>query len=284
MKITPINYTEETEIVSGNYYADMPNDDYHSHASVSKSGLDVIERDPFHFFNKKPMVQTRPMQVGSAIHAAILEPEVFKRDFMMLPELKDRRQPEYKQAKKQYGEGNVFTQPDCDNIENIQKAVWGNDEASNLLSQRGFCELSGFVKDPITGVMCRHRFDKLALTGGWAVDVKKTQDVRDTEFSKSIFNYRYHVQAAFYLDQFEWITGERLNGMKFICVEEKWPHKVAVYYLDDISIQIGRDAYRENLNLYAKCMNGEKPTNNTSSQLISLPEWAMREYENQLLG
>lgn len=265
------------------YYSDVPNAVYHAHASVSKSGLDLVDRDPYHFFNNKPREQTRPMQIGSAIHAAILEPEVFAREYMMLPEIKDRRQAEYKQAVKAYGPEKVFTADDCDNIDNIQKAVWGNAEASVLLKGEGFCELSGFVKDPETGVMCRHRFDKLNVEQGWAVDVKKTQDVREFEFSKSIYNYRYHVQAAFYLDQYYWLTGQHLKGMKFICVEEKWPHKVAVYFLDDVSIQIGREAYRSNLAIYAHYINSElKPTNNTQSQLISLPEWALREYENKI--
>ena len=276
----PIKYAEGMELVSG-YYADVPNETYHAHDSVSKSGLDLIERDPYHFFNNKPREQTRPMQVGSAIHAAILEPEVFKRDFIMLPELKDRRQPEYKAAVKNYGVGNVFTGNDCENISNIQKAVWNNKEAAVLLENSDFYELSGFVKDPETGVMCRQRFDALNIQDGWAVDVKKTQDVREFEFSKSIFNYRYHVQDAFYLDQFKWLTGEQLKGMKFICVEEKWPHKVAVYYLDDVSKQIGRDAYRANLNQYAHYLEHDKPHNNDSARLISLPEWALRQYEEQ---
>jgi exodeoxyribonuclease VIII len=239
--VKTIKYTDELIVEAGNYYENMPNETYHAHNSISKSGLDLINRDPFHFFNRKPMEQTRAMQVGSAIHAAILEPDVFKDEYMMLPEVANRQQPEYKKAVKAYGAGKVFTAADCDNIKNIQAAVWGNDEAKRLLKQNGFCELSGFAKDPVTGVVCRHRFDKLAVINGWAVDLKKTQDVRERDFARSIWNYRYHVQDAFYLDQYEWITGEKLKGMKFICVEEKWPHKVAVYQLDDISRMIGRD-------------------------------------------
>jgi exodeoxyribonuclease VIII len=274
----------ENEIKVGNYYEGIPNDTYHAHKSISKSGLDLIERDPFHYFNQKPMEQTRPMQVGSAIHAAILEPEVFKTDYMMLPEIKDRRQPEYKEAVKRYGVSKVFTSNDCENISNMQKAVLGNSEAKHLLEQDGYFELSGFVNDPVTGLICRHRFDKLAVVDGYAVDVKKTQDVRPFKFSRSIGDYRYHVQDAFYLDQYEWLTGEKLKGMKFIAVEEKFPHKVAVYQLDDISRQIGREAYRKNLNTYAEFINnGTKPHNNDTCQIISVTEWMMREYEDQLV-
>ena len=48
--------------------------------------------------------QTRAMELGSTIHAAILEPEVFKKEYMLLKGLKDRRQPEYKGGRKAKGE------------------------------------------------------------------------------------------------------------------------------------------------------------------------------------
>ena len=277
-----IPWLEGMTIEPGYYYSGMPNETYHEHDSISKSGLDLIERDPYHYFNRKPMEQTRPMQVGSAIHAAILEPGVFEEKYCMLPTLKDRRQPEYKQAVKAYGEGNVFTGNDCENIANIQKAVWANKEASELLSVEGWFELSGFVKDPSTGVVCRHRFDKLNVDG-WAVDLKKTQDVRSEKFSRSISDYRYHVQDAFYLAQYEWITGKQLDGMKFICVEEKWPHKVAVYQLCDITREIGRQMFRFNLDMYAQCLQDSGMYhNNTETEIISLPEWVLRQYEDEI--
>ncbi len=280
--MTPKKYSAGIDL--GNYYTDMPNETYHSHDSISKSGLDLIDRDPYHFFNQEPREQTRQMQVGSAIHAAILEPEVFEREFIMLPELKDRRQAEYKQAVKSFGVGHVFTGADCKNIENIQDAVWNNKEASDLLLADGYCELSGFVQDPKTGIICRHRFDKYINDGEWAVDIKKTQDVREWKFSRSIADYRYHVQDAFYIDQHEWLTGKKLRGIKFIAVEEKFPHKVAVYYLDDISRGIGRTQYRENLDLYAEFIKSKKkPVNNASAQIITLPEYVLREYENELI-
>ena len=282
INITVTPYEEGMELTEG-YYSGVPNDVYHAHDSISKSGLDLIDRDPYHFFNNKPREQTRPMQVGSAIHAAILEPEVFADEFIMLPTLKDRRQPEYKQAVKAYGEGKVFTNADCENIDNIQKSVWSNTEAAELLSEEGWCELSGFVRDPVTGVMCRHRFDKLTKSG-WAVDLKKTQDVRSDEFAKSIYNYRYHVQDAFYLAQFEWLAGQKLKGMKFVCVEEKWPHKVAIYQLCDISRDIGVNLFRYNLDTYAYHKDtGELPVNDTKTEIISLPEWVMRKYEDEII-
>lgn len=292
MKIKKHNEGEPVE--AGFYYAGMSNDEYHGQPnSVSKSSLDLIDRDPYYFFNNKQKEQTRPMEVGSAIHAAILEPEVFELEYMLLPEIKDRRQPEYKDAVKALGAGKVFAGTDCENITNMQNAVWGNDDAKDLLTGDGYNELSGFAADPETGIICRHRFDRLKKTAtGWrGVDVKKTQDVSQFKFSRSIHDYRYHVQAAFYSDQFEWITGTKLEGFSFIAVEEKWPHRVAIYELDDISVEIGRtgieshdvNGYRQNLNTYADCLkNRDRVHNNLKSTVISLPDWVLRQYEEDL--
>ncbi|AUS01762.1 putative exodeoxyribonuclease 8 [Vibrio phage 1.291.O._10N.286.55.F6] len=286
MQLKPIEYEEGMVIEAGKYYLNMPNENYHAHKSISKSGLDKFEIDPYKFYNAKPMKQTRAMQMGSAIHAAVLEPEVFDAEFMMLPEIKDRRQAEYKAAVKSFGEGNVFTNAECEKIKGMQKAVWAHDEARRLLKAQGYCEISGFARDNETGIICRHRFDKLAKLdeGWWGVDLKKTQDVREFKFSRTISDYRYHVQDAFYSDQFEWITGEKLAGFKFIAVEEEYPHKVAVYELCDISKQIGKEAYRHNLNMYAEYESGAiKAHNNSGSEVISLPEYVLRQFEEEVI-
>lgn len=286
MQLKPIEYEDGMVIETGKYYTNMPNETYHAHNSISKSGLDKFDIDPYKFYNAKPMKQTRAMQTGSAIHAAVLEPEVFEKDFMLLPEIKDRRQAEYKAAVKSFGEGHVFTNAECEKIKGMQKAVWAHDEARRLLKSQGYCEISGFARDNETGVICRHRFDKLAKLedGWWGVDLKKTQDVREFKFSRTILDYRYHVQDAFYSDQFEWITGEKLAGFKFIAVEEEYPHKVAVYELCDISKQIGGEAYRHNLNMYAEYESGAiKAHNNSCSEVISLPEWALRQFEEEVI-
>ena len=286
MELKPIEYEEGMVIETGKYYLNMPNETYHDHKSISKSGLDKFDIDPYKFYNAKQMKQTRAMQTGSAIHAAVLEPEVFAKEFMMLPEIKDRRQAEYKAAVKSFGEGNVFTNAECEKIKGMQKAVWAHDEARRLLKAQGYCEISGFARDNETGTICRHRFDKLANIDGewWGVDLKKTQDVREFKFSRTISDYRYHVQDAFYSDQFEWITGEKLAGFKFIAVEEEYPHKVAVYELCDVSKQIGSEAYRHNLNMYAEYESGAiKAHNNSGSEVISLPEYVLRQFEEEVI-
>jgi len=266
----------------GAYLLDMPNADYHGSEGVSKSGLDLIERSPAHYRYRVAKAATRGMELGTAIHTALLEPERFASEYMLLKDVKDRRASEYKQAVKVYGSECTLTGPEADKVAGMQEAVYANPHARELLEVDGWRELSGFAIDPDTGILCRHRPDLLTASGVM-VDLKKTQDARADAFSRAVYNYRYHVQAAFYMDQYFWITGERVERFVFLAVEEEMPHGVKIYQLDDDAIAIGREAYRENLRTYASSeASNEWPCYDSAPELLSLPGWAVAQYENEL--
>src|SRR5690606_39465824 len=63
----------------------MSNEEYHSLPdSISKSGLDLIARSPAHYRYAERREPTRAMVIGTAIHAAILEPDVFATEYLLL--------------------------------------------------------------------------------------------------------------------------------------------------------------------------------------------------------
>ena len=166
---------------------------------------------------------------------------------------------------------------ECEHVEGISKSIWS--KYGDLLSLEGHNELSGFVADPETGVICRHRFDKLTKSG-IAIDLKTTLDGRNDAFSRSIQSYGYHIQNAFYYDQYELITGNQLTNFLFIVVESESPYAAKLYRLDNESIEIGRSIYREALNKYAKCRESGIWDSYESNGIedISIPSWAINQY------
>ena len=61
------------------------NEVYHSHNSISASGLKTIyKKSVFHYLNKEQFISTPAMNFGSAVHSALLEPE--KKEILALPE------------------------------------------------------------------------------------------------------------------------------------------------------------------------------------------------------
>lgn len=274
-------YEEGVEL--NGYISGMPDTVYHAtEGFISKSSLSSLKESVFGFFNKKDRNPTKAMQTGTAIHCALLEPAKFSEQYKLMPEITDKRLKEYKDAVKQFDGVELITGQDALNIKGMIDAVMSNDAARGLLESSGWCEVSGFHTDQDTGVKLRHRFDKLTADG-CGVDVKKTQSANPDEISKTIYKYGYDMQDALYSDAYEAITGHKLNQFYFIFVEESYPHQVAVVYLDDVSKQIGRDQYKALIGDYQHyTMNPSAVNNNAEIKMISLPEWALRDYEKSL--
>lgn len=256
---------------------DLTNEQYHASEPISKSGLDLIARSPAHWFHQERAEPSRAMIIGSALHAAILEPDAFASQYMLLRNVSDRRASEYKQAVAVHGADFVLTGKEADYVAGMQESVRVHPYLRDVLNREGRSELSVLTTDPVTGVQVKCRFDWLT-DDGLPLDLKTTQDARPDAFARSVANYRYHVQAAFYSDVWEWETGERLQRFEFAALEKAMPHAVAVYRLDDEAIAEGRRLYREALNLYADCLErNEWPAYAGEPQPLSLPPWAIEQ-------
>ena len=260
------------------FVEDMSNADYHASEGVSKSGLDLIDRSPAHYMAREFKSSTRAMTIGTAIHAAILEPEMFKRDYFHTGCI-DRVKKLYKHSKKIRGEEVSLTAPESAKVRGMVKSIYNDAESAQILSMDGKSELSAFAIDPETGIKIRCRYDRLT-NSGISLDLKKTIDLR--KFGRSCFDYRYHVQDAMYSHVYELVTGEKLQNFLFLAVEESAPHACKVFELDEEAKEIGEYYYRKNLVQYAECLNrGDWPTNEINS-VIELPYFAAKQYEQDL--
>lgn len=260
----------------------MPNDEYHAYDGISKSGLDKIARSPAHYKYAEQKASTRNMVIGTALHTAVLEPELFANEYV-LTDCKVRTEKAYRDAKTRCGDGDlVLTAAESKKVMNMRKSVFANSESMKLLSAPGRPELSAICKDPITGVTIRARFDWLT-DSGIAVDLKKTQDVRHQKFIRSVCDYRYHVQDAMYSFIYKQITGDDLQAFMFLAVEEDAPHSCQLYQLDDLAREIGEFYFRRDLNKYAECLDsGVWPHPTTPVSILELPNWAINQYEDSI--
>lgn len=276
--IDVIDYTQhEGELPETCAVINMPNNAYHSHPSISKSGLDLINRSIAHYEYRTPFEPTRHMEIGTAIHAALFEHERYKQDYMLLPNVKDRRASEYKQAVKAAGTSElVLVGHESDKVNGMYQSVYLNREAAALL-ESGWPELSVFAVCPETGLHLRCRLDFLNA-GMVALDLKKTQDVRYEKFQRSIGSYRYHVQDAFYTYVCK-LAGIPLEGFKFLAVEEQSPHANKLYTLDDEAKAVGAREFKRDLQAYAafRAQGGIPEGIVQESELMSLPVWALDE-------
>lgn len=280
MKI--ITYEELTPelAMAGCFVTGMPNEAYHAYEGISKSGLDKINKSPAHFYLSAPTEQTPAMRMGTIMHAAVLEPERFANDCMVLKGIFSKAKAEYKAAAKEHGAENVLTHQEGAQVDSIQETVRSDPDASAALAECNQFELSAFVE--INGVLCRARYDAINLETGVSVDLKTTKCSEREEFSKSVYNFRYHVQDAFYSAIFRLITGRDLR-FKFLAVENEPPHCPMVYELGSESKEYGYQDAMNDLLTYKRAnesqdWKGYEQTN----EPLTLPSWALAKYENEL--
>ena len=234
---------------------------YHTNTSrISKSGLDLINRAPAHYWerdltpNALPQKETPALLIGSAVHCAVLEPQEFGKRYAVGPRV-DRRTKAGKEDWESFlqtSEG--FIQLDSETAtlcERIMEAVRKFPAAKYLLSE-GEAEKVIEWTDEAINVDCKARPDWLT-PDNIIVDLKTTEDASPRGFAQSVRKYRYDVQAAFYSDGLEQSTGKACEGFFFIAVEKAPPFLCAVYYLGADDIAEAKQKYQKNLLTYKLC-------------------------------
>lgn len=168
----------------------------------------------------------------------------------------------------------ILNQDQWDAVHKAAKAIKEHPAASKLINTgSGKAEQSAYWIDSLTGELCRCRPDWWR-DDNIIVDLKTTENASKDGFAKSIANFRYDVQAAFYLDGIEAATGKRPRGFVFVAVEKKPPFAVGVYVLDAETLDAARAVYQKDLESYAFCQKtGNWPGYGDKIQTINLPAW-----------
>lgn len=262
--------------------ANMSNADYHAHDFISKSGLDRIDQSPAHYraWLSEPRITTPAMTFGSACHAAVLEPDTFDRRYAVMPSGIDRRTKAGKEAWDVFSAESsgreIITADDLEKLESIRASILAHPVAEELLdSGSGKAEVSVFGE--LDGVAVKCRPDWLR-DDGIVVDLKTTDCAGPSAFSRSVAKYRYHVQAAFYSDLLQAVTGESVKAFVFVAVEKTAPFAVSVFELDAESMEAGRTAYQRNLDTYRRCLEANHwPAYSDAIETLTLPRWVFAE-------
>lgn len=224
--------------------------EYHKMAGWSKSRLDLIHKSPAHmvYAMQNPKDQTPAMSFGSALHCAVLTPSLYQEQYAIAPEF-DKRTKEGKAAFAEFESTcqnkEIISAVQAGQIEQMKQAIFAHPLASQLL-QNGEAEQSFFWIDKTTGLKCKARPDYLR-NDGICIDLKTTEDATFKAFQRSFYNYRYHVQGAFFIDGIFQATQMLCSDFVIIAIEKEPPYGIMVYRLDDLSIDTGRITYEDDL-------------------------------------
>ena len=177
-------------------------------------------------------------------------------------------------------------------VEGMAQAIREHQEASKLVSSKNTELVMQWLYhiDDDTPVPCKGKLDCLLDPDEDGtlriVDIKTTADASGNGFMRTIAQFKYHVQAAFYRDGLFANTGNRDIEFIFVVVESAPPYAVVVYLLSEEALDQGRREYVKALRTYAQCLKDESnlpdgldpkaawPAYNPPFGQIGLPRWA----------
>ena len=272
------------DIEPGIYYG-ISNENYHAGPGISKSQLDDIADTPALYLWRKnapvDTTKTKTLDLGTAFHCRVLEPEEFSNRFIVAPEF-NRRTNAGKEEEKAFlmecaSTGKtVITAEEGRKIELMYQSVMALPLGQWLVESAGHAESSIYWEDPETGILCRCRPDKIIPEFHWIMDVKTTADIQ--RFKTAYYDYRYHVQDAFYSDGYEALFGVQPTFVFLVASTtiECGRYPVEIFMMGEEAKLAGQQEYHRNLRTLSDCLNTDEwPAIKT----LSLPRWA-KEYAN----
>jgi hypothetical protein len=241
-------------------------------------------------FNPEPLPQrrARELDVGTAAHLAVLEPELLEKRISIIVEDNYRsREAQSARDLAIFNKRLPLLVDDVELVANLRLAIEHSD-AAELFFGEGESEVSytwpGEGMPP--AFLGKARADRITPHG--IVDLKTAASASPAAFQKAMARDGHHLRAAWYLDG--WAEADPSKTLRqadwlphhlFVVVAKEPPHLVEVYSCDERALGWGRTLYKKALRLFREAEEsgswrgygaGEKIQN------INLPAYA----ENQL--
>lgn len=275
-----------TPVPEPGIYVDMSAEDYHAVAALSKSRMDALHRSPAHFlaYLQEPHEDTAATILGSLTHTLAMEPELYPLRFRAFENIK--RSTNEGKANCEEAEAAKLTPISTETLAQAQamaQALRSHPTAAGaFLAEGALFEVSVFWEELVDGVAipCKARLDVLHKGlpgfGCLCADVKKTRDASPRGMGRSITEYRYHVQAAWYRRGL-YTQGLHTRQFLLMCVEDAPPYPVGLYNISESAQGVALHEIKEDMERLAGCIkSGEWPGYPVDVMELDLPTWAYR--------
>lgn len=272
----------------GLYSADqISNAEYHAQRDVlSASGAKAIMGESLgHFRHQQDNpVHKDVFDAGTAAHELVLEGEFRSVKVLDFADYKTKAAQEAR--KDAYAEGlTPMLERDLADIRGMAKAIRNNADAMALL-EAGQPEVSAFWQDRDTGAHLRTRYDWLPEIDPdkrlVIPDYKTAKTANPSAFARDAGKYRYHQQAAWYIDTILTMGLHHNVAFVFIVQEKVAPYASSVVQLSSADIELGRQLNAVAIRKFRHSMEtGVWPTYPGVTQ-IELPVYTHYEGESQI--
>lgn len=228
-------------------------------------------RSPAHArHNKAHDDDTPSMAFGRAFHTAVLEPAELLNRYVAKPDV-DARTKAGKAALAALPTNKEWlSAEDMARISGMERAIRGHKTARELLA--GCFAVEQSLTWEMGGLPCKARLDGLGVE--YVLDLKSTQDASKRAFERSLWNFAYHIQGAFYKEAALANGFNKVNQFIHIAVESSAPYGVAVYRMDEGYIEAALEQISEAMEIHRRCVkSGEWPSYPERIQDVLTPAW-----------
>ncbi len=256
-------------------YPTLSNDDYHSHNSISRSGMKVFNESPYKYWahyinpNRPSKKSTKAMDFGSAFHTFVLERDKFYEEYVLEPRtsklpkvgrLKDLGKAEFERQKSEKLEvelanknlleefslnqsnKKILKLQDWTLLKSMKTSLQSNSEAWELL-QNAIYEQSYFWRDQESGLLIKARPDALHIN--MIVDLKTIVCADSRPYQRAMMDEWYHVQGAIIREGVRELEGRDIPNVINVCVEKEYPWEVGIKIISEQALDEGRNKYKK---------------------------------------
>jgi hypothetical protein len=254
-------------------------DKYRASKAINISTLKAMRVSPLHYKHERDRERpdTPRFGVGRAVHTAVLEPHLFPSLYAVYDG--DRRGNAWKDFKTANSEATILKVDEMECVRGMADAISAHPVARKALKREGaLIERAIEWIDPDTGLRCKGRPDHVA---GAISDLKTVDTVDERRFKATAARLGYYLQASFYRRGYRTLTKFDMP-CSIVAVEMEPPHDVAVFDLDPVSLSRANEQITRLLRRVAECERaGKWPGRYPSSRLLTAPDWAHREDEDE---
>lgn len=267
----------------------LPAFEYHRREEISNSTLGDFLESPEYYHARHVAKTLAPKQptddtiFGDLFHDSVLmgiDGNAVECPKEVLTKDGKRTGEAFKQFALENAGKSLLLPKDFARLKNMVDAVWAHPMAALLLDRRdAVVEQSVFWEDSITGLKLRSRLDHRSLCRPVITDLKSTRHSSRVGFARTIHDFGYYRQCAFYKEAAKALTGQEHHFI-FVAVSKEPPHTVACYDLSERALTLGYEDMRAGLDALQEAYETNHWRSPGWDKVLSLdlPNWA---YSNE---
>ena len=218
--------------------------------AINWSTLKELENKSLFAFKRLVLDQTQAeisanLEVGTALHAAVLEPETFAESYRVMKSANGV--VERQTLKKETPHLAIISKGELDQVLLMRDSLVANESFTKYLTG-GNAETVMLWTDPDTGLRCKARLDY--FNSEFICDVKTTIEPQ-SQFGDSAFKYGYIGQAAWYVWGFTMLAN-RSTDFAFAVVGKNEPYESYFARVTSDQIDYGYHVAKSLLRKYDK--------------------------------